>query len=382
MGRIFIVKARRTPQGRLLGGLSKLSSLDMAVVAGRAAIEGLKPECIDQIIIGNVLMAGAGMNLARQVGVKTEIPVERPAFTVNMMCASGMQAIILASQAIKGGDADSVLCGGTEAMSKAPYLLDKARAGYKLGDGILVDSLLKDGLIDSFNNEHMGMTAERVATKYNISREEQDEFAMQSQNKYSTAFAENKFDDEIIVMDELKSDEHPRPETTLEKLASLKPAFKKDGTVTAGNASGINDGAAMLLVCSEKAVETNSWDVLAEISGWASVGCEPKEMGLGPIFATRKLCRKYGLDINGFDSIELNEAFAAQSLACIKELKLDADRVNSEGGAIALGHPIGASGARITAHLAHKIARGDAKNGLATLCVGGGMGTAISLRSV
>ncbi|OQY17113.1 MAG: acetyl-CoA acetyltransferase [Desulfobacteraceae bacterium 4572_35.1] len=379
MGKIFIVNAKRTPQGRFLGELKKHSALDLALKAGEAALEGIDRKKIDQVIIGNVIMAGLGMNLARQVLVKLNIPIDKPAFTVNMMCASGMQAIILAAQSIITGDAEVVLCGGTESMSNAPYLLERARGGYKLGNGVLVDTLLRDGLVDSFDNEHMGLTAERIAEKYNISRQEQDKFAFDSQQKYAKAIEKDAFKDELVELKELDKDEHPRPDTTLERLASLSPAFKNDGTVTAGNASGINDGAAMLIVCSEKAAHSNGWRPIAEISGWASAGCDPKEMGLGPIYATRKLCSKYNLNVNDFDAIELNEAFAAQSLACIKELELNPDIINQEGGAIALGHPIGASGARIVAHLAHKISRGEIKNGLATLCVGGGMGSAIFL---
>jgi len=380
MSRIFIVNTKRTPQGRFLGEFKKYSALDLALKAGEAALEGVGSEKIDQVIIGNVIMAGLGMNLARQVSVKLNIPIDKPAFTVNMMCASGMQAIILAAQSIISGDTEVVLCGGTESMSNAPYLLERAREGYKLGDGVLVDTLLKDGLVDSFDNKHMGLTAERVAEKYEISREQQDKFAFESQQKYIKALGRNAFKNEIVQLEELDKDEHPRPDTTLEKLASLSPAFKKDGTVTAGNASGINDGAAMLVVCSEKATKSNGWQPMAEISGWACAGCDPKEMGLGPIYATRKLCEKCDLDVSEFDAIELNEAFAAQSLACIEELKLNSDIVNQEGGAIALGHPIGASGARITAHLAHKINRNEANKGLATLCVGGGMGTAIFMK--
>ena len=380
MSKIFIVGAKRTPQGRFLGALTKYSALDLALRAGEAVLEKLDRTKIDQVILGNVIMAGLGMNLARQVLVKLDIPIDKPAFTVNMMCASGMQAIILAAQSILSGDAEVVLCGGTESMSNAPYLLERARKGYKLGDGILVDALLRDGLVDSFDNEHMGLTAERVAEKYMISREEQDAFAFESQQKYTAATEKDAFRDELVQLEELDKDENPRSDTTLEKLASLKPAFKKDGTVTAGNASSINDGAAMLVVCSEKALKSNGWQPMAEISGWASVGCNPKEMGLGPIFAIRKLCSKYDLDVNEFDAIELNEAFAAQSLACIKELNLNPGIINQESGAIALGHPIGASGARIVAHLAHKIKQNKIKNGLAALCVGGGMGTTVFIK--
>lgn len=379
MTRICIVAAKRTPQGRLMGALTKLSAVELAVIAGKAVLGQVKPEDIDQVIIGNVLAAGAGMNIARQIGVGLGIPIDRPAFAVNMQCASGMQTVCLAGRLIRAGEAKVVLCGGTESMSNAPFMLDRARTGYKLGNGVLIDCVLRDGLVDSFNDEHMGLTAERIAEKYNITRATQDEFALRSHRKYADAQAKGKFDDERITLDELEQDEHPRPDTTLEKLASLRPAFKKDGIVTAGNASGINDGAAMLIVCDETTAKQKNWPILAIISSWASIGCDPKMMGLGPIYATRKLCEQQKLKLDDFDTVELNEAFAAQSLACIQELKLKDDRVNPEGGAIALGHPIGTSGARLLVHLAHRIARGETKKGLATLCVGGGMGIATAL---
>jgi acetyl-CoA C-acetyltransferase len=382
MSRIFIVEAKRTPQGRFLGKLAKYSAVDLAVKAGEAVLEKIDKTQIDQVILGNVIMAGSGMNIARQVSVKLGLLIETPAFTVNMMCASGMQSIVLAAQSILAGDSKVVLCGGTESMSNAPFLLQKARAGYKLGDGVLVDTLLKDGLVDSFDNEHMGMTAERAAEKYRISRQEQDAFAVESQQKYGRAEQNHAFENERVVLEELSQDEHPRPDTTVEQLAGLRPSFKKDGSVTPGNASGINDGSAMMIVCGEKALKANGWKPLAEILGWASAGCDPKQMGMGPVFAIRKLCQKYSLDIKSFDAIELNEAFSAQSLACIKELELNPDLINREGGAIALGHPIGASGARIVIHLAHKINRGEAAKGLASLCVGGGMGSAVFLGRV
>lgn len=380
MDRIFIVAAKRTPQGRFLGKLSRYSALELALKAGEAVLETVDKGKIDQVILGNVIMAGAGMNIARQLSVKLGVPIERPAFTVNMMCASGMQAIVSGAQSIRCGDCDVVLCGGTESMSNAPFLLQRARTGYKLGNGVLIDALLKDGLVDSFDDEHMGLTAERLAEKYGLAREAQDQFACDSQRKYFSAEKENAFKDELVLLNELDKDEHPRSDTTVEQLADLRPAFKKEGSVTAGNASGINDGAAMLLICSEAALEANGWTPMAEITGWAAAGCDPREMGLGPVYATRKLCEKYGLNIHEFDAIELNEAFAAQSLACIQELGLNPAMINREGGAIALGHPIGASGARIVTHLAHIIHQGKARKGLATLCVGGGMGEAIVIQ--
>jgi acetyl-CoA C-acetyltransferase len=368
---IWIVSAKRTPQGRFLGALAKRSAVDLAVAAGKAALSGIDPALIDSVIVGNVLGAGLGMNVARQTGIGAGLPVSTPAFTVNMMCASGMQAVILAVQAIQAGSARMVLCGGTESMSNAPYLLDRARGGYKLGNGVLVDLLLRDGLTDAFSNEHMGLTAERVAETCNVSREAQDRFAARSQQRYAAACAAGRFDDEIVPIDKLTKDEHPRPETTVETLAALRTSFIPNGTVTAGNASGINDGAAMLVVCGEERGREAGLSPLMILTNHASVGCDPALMGMGPVHATRRLSR----DVSEFDMIELNEAFAAQSLACMQELGLDEERVNPDGGAIALGHPIGASGARLLVHLAHRRPR----RGLATLCVGGGMGCAVVL---
>jgi len=366
---VWIVSAKRTPQGRFLGGLDKFSAVDLGVAAAKAALSGMDAEWIDAVMVGNVIGAGLGMNIARQVGIHAGLPVTTPAFTMNMMCASGMQAVILASQAIQCGSARMVLCGGTESMSNAPYLLARARAGYKLGDGVLVDSVLRDGLVDTFNHEHMGLTAERVAGSYNISREAQDRFAVSSQQHYAAANAAGRFRNEIVPVGKLEQDEHPRPDTTVETLAALRPAFNPNGTVTPGNASGLNDGAAMLVVCDEERGRECGLNPLMVITASATVGCEPSLMGLGPVHATRQVCR----DVNEFDMIELNEAFAAQSLACIQELKLDEAKVNPDGGAIAMGHPIGASGARLLVHLAHRKPR----RGLATLCVGGGMGAAV-----
>lgn len=381
MNEVVIVAARRTPQGRLMGALSKRTAAELGIAASKAAIAdaGIKPGAIDLVIVGNVLAAGQGQNVSRQVALGAGLPVETPAFAVNMMCASGMQAVLLAAQAIRAGDASIVLCGGTESMSNAPYLLDRARGGYKLGDGVVVDSILRDGLVDAFQHQHMGVGAEALASKYAISRAEQDRFACESQRRYAHAAANGAFADEIVPVDGVAQDEHPRPDTTIEKLGTLKPAFRPDGTVTAGNASGINDGAAMLIVCSRAVADREGWTPLAKILGGAAAGCEPMMFGLGPVLATRRLCSARGVHLNDFDTIELNEAFAAQSLACVKELALDPSRVNVDGGAIALGHPIGASGARILVHLSHRIRRGQTKRGLATLCVGGGMGVAAAL---
>jgi acetyl-CoA C-acetyltransferase len=366
---IWIVSAKRTPQGRFLGALAKKSAVDLGVAAAKGALASLQPTWINEVIVGNVLGAGLGMNVSRQIALGAGLPVSVPACSVNMMCASGMQAVRLAMQAIESGTARMVLCGGTESMSNAPYLLNRARSGYKLGDGVLVDSLLRDGLVDAFSDLHMGVTVDRLAERYGISREAQDQFAATSQERYAAALAGGVFTEEIVPVDKVVQDEHPRPETAVATLATLKPAFGKTGSVTAGNSSGINDGAAMLVVCSEERGRELGLEPMARITASAAVGCEPAEMGLGPVHATRRL----GRDVSEYDLIELNEAFAAQSLACIQELALDPARVNVNGGAIALGHPIGASGARLLVHLAHR----KPKRGLATLCVGGGMGCAM-----
>jgi acetyl-CoA C-acetyltransferase len=366
---IWIVGAKRTPQGRFLGGLMKQSAADLGVAAANAVLAQIEAGSIDSVIVGNVLGAGLGMNVARQIALGAGLPVSVPAFSVNMMCASGMHAVILAMQSIQSGAARMVLCGGTESMSNAPYLLTRARAGYKLGDGVLIDSLLRDGLVDAFSNEHMGVTVERLAKDHAISREAQDRFAARSQQRYAAARSAGKFSDEIVAVGKVAEDEHPRPETTEATLAGLRPAFDDAGTVTAGNSSGINDGAAMLVVCDEARGRELGLQPMVTITVAATVGCEPALMGLGPVLATRKLSR----DPSGFDLVELNEAFAAQALACVKELGLDEEKVNVDGGAIALGHPIGASGARLLVHLAHRRPR----RGLATLCVGGGMGAAV-----
>lgn len=380
MKKICIISAKRTPYGRFLGGLARKSAVDLAVAAGRAALKDINPQTVDQVIMGNVLSAGLGMNIARQISVALDIPVDKTAYTVNMMCASGMHSIFLAAQTIQTGNANVVLCGGTESMSNAPYLLAKARVGYKLGDGVLTDSLLKDGLVDSFSNQHMGLTAEALVDKYDISRLQQDEFALSSQQKYASANQNGLFDDEIVKVDKVEADEHPRSDTTMESLASLKPAFKADGSVTAGNSSGINDGAAVVLLCDEQTAEKNGYKPMAYITGWASAGCDPKYMGLGPVYAINKLMQSTEYELADFDFVELNEAFAAQSIACIKELGLKGSSVNPDGGAIAIGHPIGSSGARLVTHIAHKINAGLIGKGLASLCVGGGMGMAAVLQ--
>ena len=377
---ICIVAARRTPQGRLAGALANYSAADLAVVAGQATLASLDATQIDGVILGNVIGAGQGMNIARQVGLRLGLPVTVPAFTVNMMCASGLQAVALAVQAIQAGQAGAILCGGTESMSNAPYLLERARAGYRLGDGKLVDALLRDGLMDPLSQEHMSGGVERLATEYRITRADQDAFALRSQRRYFEASEAGRLTNELAVLPELQRDEHPRADTKLEKLATLKPVFNPAGTITAGNASGINDGAAMLVVCDRDIARRQQWQPLALIAGTAAVGCAPDRMGLGPVAAIQKLCDRFSCQLADFDTIEINEAFAAQTLACLNELNLIGDeRVNPDGGAIAVGHPIGASGARLVVHLAHRLAAGQTQRGLAALCVGGGMGIAAAL---
>ena len=377
---ICIVAARRTPQGKLAGALANYSAVDLAVAAGQAALRGVDLTLIDSVILGNVIAAGQGMNIARQVGLRLGLPVTVPAFTVNMMCASGLQAVALAVQAIQAGQASVILCGGTESMSNAPYLLERARAGYRLGDGKLVDALLRDGLVDPLSREHMSGGVERLATEYRVTRGDQDAFAVRSQQRYFAASEAGRFKAELIAVPELDRDEHPRADTKLEKLATLKPVFNATGTITAGNASGINDGAALLVVCDRATARRHNWQPLARIVGTAVVGCAPERMGLGPVHAIRQLCDRQAGRVEDFDTIEINEAFAAQTLVCLKELNLTGDeRVNPDGGAIAVGHPIGASGARLAVHLAHRLAAGQTRRGLGALCVGGGMGIAIAL---
>jgi acetyl-CoA C-acetyltransferase len=381
--RVVIVSAQRTPQGRFRGALARHTAVDLAVAASRAALQNIDPMAIDRVIVGNVIGAGQGPNPARQIALGANIPQGCPAFTINMVCASGMLAVSLAAQAILTGEAQAVLCGGTESMSNAPFLLDRARSGYKFGNAALLDALLRDGLTDTHIGEHMGITAERLANEYGIGRGDQDRFALRSQQRAAAAQGSGVFDPEIASIQGLQRDEHPRPDTTLNALAELKPAFDADGTVTAGNTSGINDGAAMLVVaCADTALK-NGWQPMADILSSAQVGCDPKRMGLGPVYATRRLCEKLGCDVASFDTLEINEAFAAQALACLDDLGFDrdADHINPHGGAIALGHPLGASGARLVVHLAHLIQRNQAERALATLCVGGGMGAAIALTS-
>ncbi len=380
--RTVVVAAGRTPQGRFLGSLSKLSAVDLAKSVGRHLIRPLSAEqisCIDEVILGNVLGAGAGMNIARQVSVGLGLPQTVPAYTVNMMCASGIKAIMLACDAIRSGQSRMILCGGTESMSQAPYLLPKARSGMKLGHGSVIDSVLQDGLICAFDRMHMGQGVERLAKDFLIGRQQQDQFALESQRRYTSALAQGHFSDQMVSMPELTTDEHPRPETTIQSLAKLPPAFEPTGSVTAGNASGINDGAALLILASEDYALQAGLTPLASIDSYTVVGCDPAKMGLGPVYAIEHLMKRRGQQLSDFGGIEINEAFAVQTLACIQQLGLDCSRVNVDGGAIAIGHPIGATGARLVVHLAHQIYQGRYRNGLASLCVGGGMGAAMTL---
>jgi acetyl-CoA C-acetyltransferase len=379
---IYVVSARRTPFGRFLGSLSALSPVDLARAAGDALLEGRDRRQVDLCVLGNVLGAGHGMNISRQVALGLGLPIKTPAYTVNQMCASGMTSVHHGIHAIRSGEAGVVLCGGTESMSRAPRLLHNSRDGRKLGDMPVVDSLLKDGLIDPSSGEHMGVTAELLAERYAISREAQDEFAWRSHQKWAAANTVGTFDRERISLQELNTDEQARPDSPLEKLAKLSPAFRKPGTVTAANASGLNDGAALILLANGETCERQGWTPLARVTGWATVGCEPQTMGLGPVYAIRRLCERFGRKLEDFETVEINEAFAAQVLACIKELGLEEARVNPQGGAIAIGHPIGASGARLVAHLAHRVGAGEVRSAVASLCVGGGMGIALSLERV
>jgi len=373
MKRIAIVAAKRTAQGRFLGALSKYSTLDLGVAAGKAALAGIDPELIDQVVVGRVLPPD--LNVARYIALSLGIPQERFAFTVNMVCASGMKAISLGADAIELGRAEVVLCGGAESMTNVPHGLEGSRFGKKLGDAVMVDYLVA-GLSDMLLKKHMGQLVESLTAKYDVSRPAQDAYALRSHQKATTAQARGAFADEIVPLPELDHDEHPRADTTLEKLAGLKPAFGKDGTITAGNASGINDGAAMVVLCEEKTAEKHGWKPLAYYGTHEEVGVSPEQFGIGPADVMRKICGKQGLDMKSFDTIEINEAFACMALACLREMGLpdDESRLNPEGGAVALGHPVGASGARLVVHLAHRIRRGESKNTIASLCVGGGMG--------
>jgi acetyl-CoA C-acetyltransferase len=388
--KVVITTAVRTAIGNFGGALAHIPAHQLGAHVIRALLDrsGLQPEQIDEVILGQVLAAGSGQNPARQAALGAGLPDSCPAMTINKVCGSGLKAVHLAAQAIKSGDADIVIAGGQENMSMSPHVLPKSRDGQRLGDWKLVDSMIVDGLWDAFNNYHMGTTAENIAHKYELARADQDAFAAASQQKAEAAQKAGKFSEEIapleipqrkgdpVVFDQ---DEFPRHGTTAEKLAKLRPAFDKEGTVTAGNASGINDGAAALLVMSADMATKLGLEPLATISAYSSAGVDPAIMGTGPIPATQKCLKKAGWAIDALDLIESNEAFAAQSLSVNHDLGWDTDKVNVNGGAIAMGHPIGASGARILVSLLHEMGRRDVRKGLATLCIGGGQGVAIAV---
>jgi acetyl-CoA C-acetyltransferase len=389
---VYILSAVRTPIGRFGGSLASLTAADMGVVAAKAAVEraGIRPEQIEETIFGNARQAGGGPNPARQISIRSGVPQEVPAFTVNKACASGMKAIALAYQSILLGDASCILAGGTESMSRLPYYLEGARWGYRLGNQELVDGMYRDGFFCPMAKMLMGETAEVLAGHYKISREEQDEYALLSQTRAARAIAAGRFDDEIVPVTiegkkgstTFSRDEHPFPDATMEKLSKLAPVFSKTGTVSAGNSSGITDGAAAVLVAGEHFVKRNNLKPLARIAAVSSAGVDPRTMGIGPVPALRKLEEKHNLRLQDFGLMELNEAFAAQVLACDRELNFNRDKLNINGGAIAIGHPIGCTGTRITVTLLHEMLKRNTKRGVATLCVSGGMGMALALENV
>ncbi|WP_447745902.1 acetyl-CoA C-acetyltransferase [Pseudomonas nicosulfuronedens] len=391
MQEVVIVAATRTAIGSFQGSLSALPAHELGAAVIRSLLQqtGLDPARVDEVILGQTLTAGAGQNPARQASIAAGLPNSVPAMTVNKVCGSGLKALHLATQAIRCGDADVIIAGGQESMSLAPYVMPGARTGLRMGHAKLIDSMIQDGLWDAFNDYHMGITAENLVEKYGISREEQDAFAAQSQRKAVEAIEAGRFKAEITAIEipqrkgeplRFDTDEQPRAGSTAESLAKLKPAFKKDGSVTAGNASTLNDGAAAVLLMSAAKAAELGLPVLARIAAYANAGVDPAIMGIGPVSATRRCLEKAGWQLADLDLIEANEAFAAQALSVGKELGWDASKVNVNGGAIALGHPIGASGCRVLVTLLHEMLRRDAKKGLATLCIGGGQGVALALQ--
>jgi len=390
MAEAVIVGAVRTPIGTFSGAFANVGAVELGatVISEVLRRSGLGPDAVDDVILGNILGAGLGQNVARQAALRAGLPDRVPATVINQLCGSGLRAVALAAQQVTCGDASAVVAGGTENMTRAPYLLERARTGYRLGNGELVDSLIRDGLWCALTDVHMGTTAENIAREYAISREDQDAFALASQQRAADAMSRGRFADEVVsvrvpqrrgatvVVDR---DEHPRPDTSAEALAALRPAFDADGSVTAGNASGINDGAAVVVVMDAEAARAAGIAPLAVIRGWATAGVAPRIMGMGPVAAIPPALARAGLTLADVGLIELNEAFAAQSLGVVRELGLDPERTNVNGGAIALGHPVGASGARILVTLLYEMARRDVRYGLAALCIGGGQGIAMVL---
>ncbi|MDH1306031.1 acetyl-CoA C-acetyltransferase [Pseudomonas fulva] len=390
MNEVVIVAATRTAIGSFQGALAGVPAVDLGAAVIKRLLEqtGLDPAQVDEVIMGQVLTAGAGQNPARQAAIKAGLPFSVPALTLNKVCGSGLKALHLGAQAIRCGDAEVVIAGGQENMSLAPYVMPSARTGQRMGHGQLIDSMISDGLWDAFNDYHMGITAENLVQEYGLSREQQDAFAAESQRKAVAAIAVGRFEAEItpILLPQKKGepkvfaqDEQPRSDTTVESLAKLRPAFKKDGSVTAGNASSLNDGAAAVLLMNAQKAQALGLPVLARITAYASAGVDPAVMGIAPVSATERCLGKAGWHLADLDLIEANEAFAAQALAVGKALAWDASRVNVNGGAIALGHPIGASGCRVLVTLLHEMIKRDAKKGLATLCIGGGQGVALAI---
>lgn len=393
MREVYILTACRTAIGSYGGTIKDIPAVKLGAEVIKEAVKrsGISPESIDEVILGNVLQAGLGQNPARQAAIHAGLSVDIPAMTINKVCGSGLRTVSLAAQLIALGDADCIIAGGMENMSQAPYVLRSNRWGARMGNSEVVDEMVYDGLTDVFSQLHMGITAENVAEEYGITRQEQDEFSANSQEKAVKAIADGKFKDEIvpIVIPQRKgdpivfdTDEFPRPGTTAEKLGKLKPAFKKDGTVTAGNASGINDGAAAIIVVSGDYVKEHGLKPMAKIVSYGSRGVDPSVMGIGPVKATKVALERAGLKVEDLGLIEANEAFAAQSIAVARDLNFPMDKVNVNGGAVALGHPIGASGARILVSLLHEMEKRDERYGLATLCIGGGMGTALIVERV
>ena len=391
MTEVVIVAARRSPLGSFGGSLKGISAVDLAVTVLKETLKdiNLDPKEVNEVILGNVLSAGLGQNVARQISVNAGLPIETPALSINKVCGSGLQTIMLGAQSILAGDNDVVVVGGTENMSRSGFVSNDARWGARMGNSEMVDTMLQDGLIDAFSGVHMGITAENIAEKYGFTREQQDALAAGSQQKAEEAIKAGRFKEEIVpilipqrrgepvIFD---TDEFPRFGSTTESLAKLRPAFKKDGTVTSGNASGINDGAAILVLMSKEKAEALNMTPLATIAAYASSGVDPQIMGTGPIPSTKKALAKAGMTVGDLELIEANEAFAAQALSVITELELNPEIVNVNGGAIALGHPIGASGARVAVTLLHEMLKRDAKTGLATLCIGGGQGVSLIVK--